>query len=381
MKKILIIAGEASGDQHAADLVIELSQIQPDIAFVGIGGDEMQVAGVNLLYHISQLAILGITEIIRHLPFIRKVQQRIKLELNSGVDAVILVDYPGFNLRIAKIAHEMDVPVIYYISPQLWAWGEKRVEKIRKYVDLMLVLFRFEASFYKQHGIKAQFVGHPIVDQINIEQTEIEFRRENNLAMDIPIIGLFPGSREMEVRKLLPKMIQTARRLQQQFVCLPIIGRSTYLPEKLYHEICGREDVLQMSGISHQLMQFSHAAMVASGTATLECGFLQTPMVVLYAVSPITYLLGKMLIKIDNIALVNIIANETIVPEFIQKDITVENVSNAMARYFEDEKYYRSVKNKLIKIKAALGERGASRRAANQISQFLVKKISGGSIF
>ncbi len=371
MKKILIIAGEASGDRHAADLVREISHIRPKTEFFGIGGDEMEAAGVELLYHISQMAVLGVTEIIRNLLFFRKAQQRIKAELSCGIAAVMLVDYPGFNLRIAKMAHGLNVPVIYYISPQLWAWGEKRVEKVRKYVDLMLVLFHFEADFYKKHGINAQFVGHPLVDQIKIEQSEADFRRENSLPSDKPIIGLFPGSREMEVRNLLPVMMEAAHRLRRQFGCLPVIGRSTNLPEKLYHDICGGEDVSILSGVSHQLMQFSHAAMVASGTATLECGYLQTPMVVLYAVSPITYWLGRLLIKIDNIALVNIVADEKIIPEFIQKDMTVSAVGKAMARYFDDSDYYRSVKRKLAKIDAALGEGGASRHAAEQIDHFL----------
>lgn len=371
MNKILIIAGEASGDRHAADLVREISRIRPETEFTGIGGDEMKVAGVELLYHISKMAVLGITEILRHLPFFRKVKQRVKFELRNGIDAVILVDYPGFNLRIAKIAHGLNIPVIYYISPQLWAWGEKRVEKIRKYVDLMLVLFRFEADFYKTHGINAQFVGHPLVDQIKIAQSEADFQRENNLPSGKPIVGLFPGSREMEVRNLLPLMIDVAQRLKKQFDCLPIIGRSTHLPEKLYHEICGSEDVPILSGVSPHLMRFSYAAMVASGTATLECGFLQTPMVVLYAVSPITYWLGKMLVKIDKIALVNIVAGEEIVPEFVQKDMTASAVCKAMARYFDDGEYYRSVKKRLAKINAALGEGGASRRAAEQIDHFL----------
>ena len=187
-RKILIIAGEVSGDQHAADLVGELKKFDGEIEFAGIGGDRLAAEGVHLHYHLSQLAVLGFSEIVKHLPFIRKVLKHMKQELKGGVQAVILVDYPGFNLRVARLAREAGVPVIYYISPQLWAWGEKRVEKMRRYVDLLLVLFRFEVEFYRRHGITAHFVGHPLIDQIPAEADSAEFRR----AHDLPLLRLTP---------------------------------------------------------------------------------------------------------------------------------------------------------------------------------------------
>lgn len=371
MTKILIIAGEASGDKHAADLILELQNIHPEIEFTGIGGDDMQRTGAHLIYHIRQLAVLGITEIIKHLPFIRQVQRDIVAEMKRGVDAVILVDYPGFNLRIAKLAHEAGIPVIYYISPQLWAWGEKRVEKVRKYIDLLLVLFRFEVDFYANHGINAEFVGHPLVDQVQISQSKDDFRKQTGIAPGQQILGLFPGSREMEVRKLLPVMVAVATIIRDQFGAIPVIGKASQLPVELYQEVIKSNDIKILEGKSHQLMRYSHATMVASGTATLEMGFLQTPMVVLYEVSPITYWLGRFLVKIDKIALANIVAGEKVVPEFIQKEITTDAVSAAIARYFTDQKYYEAVKSRLSVIKDALGEPGASLRAAKQISMFL----------
>ncbi|RMI26760.1 MAG: lipid-A-disaccharide synthase, partial [Calditrichaeota bacterium] len=207
-KRILIIAGEVSGDRHAADLVRVLRAERSEWQFVGIGGERMEQAGVQLLYHISQMAFLGFAEVVRHLPFIRRVLRTIRARLREGVDAVILVDYPGFNLRVARMAHALGVPVIYYISPQLWAWGERRVEKMRRHVDLLLVIFRFEVDFYARHGITAHFVGHPMVDQIHISQSEAEFRRRLGIPGDVPVVGLFPGSREMEVRQLLPVMMR-----------------------------------------------------------------------------------------------------------------------------------------------------------------------------
>lgn len=374
-KKIFIIAGEASGDHHAADLVKEIKALRPDVRFTGIGGEEMQKEGVTLLYHVSQLAILGITEVLKHLPFIRKVMKTVKAELRKDVGAIILVDYPGFNLRVARIAKEIGVPVIYYISPQLWAWGEKRVEKMRRFVDLLLVIFKFEETFYKTHGITAHFVGHPLVDQIKIVKSEAQFCRENNIPLDRPIVGMLPGSREMEVRNLLPVMVKTVEVLKQKFDFIPVVGRALQLSQTLYEEyIPADSGILLLSSQTHYLMRYSHAVMVASGTATLECGYLQTPMVVLYSVSPVTYWLGRMMIKIENIALANIILGKRVVPEFIQKDITVENVSSALARYFFEPEYYTSVKSDLGRIQTALGDPGASKRAAERIVSFLDSK-------
>ncbi len=370
--KILIVAGEASGDHHAADLVKAIKKNNPQLDFIGVGGDAMRAAGVDLLYHISQLAFLGFAEIIKHLPFILKVLKTIKTELQQDTRAIILVDYPGLNLRIARIAKKMKVPVIYYISPQLWAWREKRIAKIRRFVDLLLVIFRFEVEFYKKHNITAHFSGHPMVDQIRIQQTESEFRKANNLPTDKPILGIFPGSREMEVKNLLPVLLESAAKIRREFDCLPVIGCAPQLSESLYDKL--RENYPGIPAIrsqTHQLMHFSHCAMVASGTATLELGYLQTPMVVLYSVSPLTYRLGKMLIKINNIAMVNIVLGKTVVPELIQENITVENIVSEIGRYFAEPGYHNIIVAELGAIKTVLGDRGASQRAADKITAFL----------
>lgn len=375
----MIIAGEASGDRHAADLVRELKARDPRLQFKGIGGDALRQEGVQLFYHINQLAFLGLTEVLKHLPFIRKVAKTVQSELKKGVGAVILVDYPGFNLRVARMAKKVGAPVIYYISPQLWAWGEKRVEKIRRYVDLMLVIFQFEKSFYEKHGITAHFVGHPLVEQLRIEKSEAEFRRENAISETLPILALLPGSREMEVRNLLPVMVQTASELRKTVPCVPVVGRASQLPQSLYDEyLPPGSDIRLVNSQTPLLMRYAHAAMVASGTATLETGFLQTPMVVLYSVSPLTYWLGRMLVKIDTIALANIVMGKKVLPELIQKDVSVEKVHAAVERFFSDPAYYRSVKEELKRIPALLGEEGASRRAAERILEFLQTVGSGG---
>ncbi len=371
----MIIAGEISGDQHAADLIEELKKLQPQWQFEGIGGEELKAHGVKLHYHLSQLAVLGFAEIIKHLPFIRKVLKHLREELSKGIDAVILVDYPGFNLRVAKIAKALGIPVIYYISPQLWAWGEKRVEKMRQHVDLLLVLFQFEVDFYKKHNIVAEFVGHPLVEQIDVQATEAEFREKHQLPADKPIIGILPGSREMEVRELLPIMITIARNIGEKHDALPVIGKAGQLAESIYDPILKENaDIPVIDQDTHGLMKYAYAAMVASGTATLEAGYLQTPMAVLYKVSPFTYHLGKILIKIKNIALVNIVCGKTVVPEFIQKDITIPGISSALDRYFSDKNHYNTIKTELAAVKEALGGKGASARTAEKINIFLSKQ-------
>ncbi len=371
-KKILIVAGEASGDQHAAALVQEMNRITPGRQFCGMGGDMMKQAGVELLYHIGRLAVIGFTEVLKHLPLIHRIQKRLEAEMDAGVAAVILVDYPGFNLRIARIAKKKGVPVIYYISPQLWAWREKRVEKIRKYVDLMLVLFKFEVDFYRKHGIEARFVGHPLIDHFPPPEPEAQFRERYGIHPEKPILGLFPGSRKMEVEHLLRPMAEAAEIVQNRVDCEVVVSRAAHVEPALFREVQNRFGRIRLADCpGQQLMQHCYAAYVASGTATLELGYARVPMVVLYRVSPLTYRLGRFLIKIDMIALVNIVAGEKIVPEFIQKDIDPENLAGVMQRYFEEPSEYQAIREKLARIRGALGDPGASRRAAQHIVQFL----------
>jgi len=376
-KRILIIAGEASGDHHAADLIAELNARQANIEFFGIGGDAMEAQGVTLSYHISKMAFLGVAEIVKHLPFIRRVKKDMESAMDRGVDAVLLVDYPGFNLMLAESARKRNIPVIYYISPQLWAWREGRVEKIRKRVDLMMVIFEFEQKFYARHGIRAEFVGHPLADQLNPEKDDIAFRKGHGLATDKKIIGLFPGSRENEVKRLLPEMLEAATQLQAEYDIVPIIGQAGNLPDSLYRDlIANRPEVRLIKGDSHRLMQHSYAAMAASGTATLELGFLQTPIVVLYTVSPLTYWLGRMLIKVDAISLANIVLGQKAVPELIQKDMNSASIVLEMKKYLTDPDYYESVVEKLSGIRPALGGSGAAEKAASSVQRFLNGEIS-----
>ncbi len=369
-KTFFIIAGEASGDRHAADLVRAIQELRPDCRFIGIGGDCMRQEGVELIYPMSDLAVLGIVEIFRHLPTLYRIQNDIKRRLQKAIDAVILVDYPGFNLRIARMAGRMGIPVIYYICPQLWAWGQKRVEKIRKYVDLPLVIFQFEQEFFARFGIRAHWVGHPLVDQLRRLPSEAEFRKNYGLPTDKPLVALLPGSRRMEVERLLPVMCAAMQDLTRPYGLLPVIGKPVHLENELYHRIVGRRYPILERDIG-ALMKYAHFALVASGTATLELAFLQTPMVVLYRVSPVTYYMGRLLIKLNTIALANIVAGRPVVPELIQHRLTPERVRRYAQQYLDDSAYYNRVKAGLAQIPEILGPPGASRRAARHIVEFL----------
>ncbi|MBN2364731.1 MAG: lipid-A-disaccharide synthase, partial [Calditrichaeota bacterium] len=344
-RNILIIAGEPSGDRHAAGLVFELLKLRPDLTFHGIGGDEMREAGVELLFHIEQMSFLGFSEVIRHIPFIRKVFRDLKKWMKEfRPEAVILVDYPGFNLRLAKSAHNMNIRVVYYISPQLWAWGQNRIKKIRRYVDLMLVIFQFEQEFYSRHGIAASFVGHPLVDEIKVDLTGSEFRTRYKIPENKKIIGFLPGSRKNEVNTLLPEMVKSAELFQHRSEVEWVVGKSVNVPRGVYDAILeGNLGIRLIEKDIYALMKYSRVVVVASGTATLETGYLETPMVVLYKISPLTYHIGKCLVKIKNIAMANIVLQKRVVPELVQKNVTPENICRELSDYFGDEAYYQSV--------------------------------------
>lgn len=371
-KRILIVAGEASGDRHAADLILALKDKDKNLEFVGIGGDHLQNAGVKLLHHISQLAILGFVEIIKHIPFIRQVFRDIEIEAEKGLDAAILVDYPGFNLRLAKKLKRKGIPVIYYICPQMWAWGEGRIKKFRKYVDLPLVIFKFEENFFANHGLKAHFVGHPLIDQVPKRANETEFREKYDIPFDKMIIGLFPGSREMEIKRILPVMVDSIREVQHATEIIPLVAKAPHLDIGLYNQFLPNQNGFQLIDSDiHQLMKIAYAALVASGTATLELGYVQTPSIVLYAVSPLTFWLARRLVKVDNIALANIVIGKAVFPEYIQNEANVDNIVKVLNRLLYDEQYYQNIKNETAKIKKILGPAGATDRAAEIILDFM----------
>lgn len=366
----MIIAGEASGDLHGAALMYEYKKLDNSVEFYGIGGDKMISTGLNSLYHINQMAFLGFTEVIKHLPFIRTVRKNLKqLIIDNNIKTVILIDYPGFNLNFAAQIKDLNVKTIYYISPQLWAWGEKRITKIKKLIDKVIVLFPFEEEFYKQHNVNVSYSGHPLIERIeeyNFIPKE-KFFEAHNLDPDKKILLVMPGSRLQEINKIFPETIKAAYKIIEQFDMQIVVACSSNIDENLFSEFNKDNKFKLIKGHTYELLKYSYFGIIKSGTSTLEAALFELPFIVVYTTSLITYYIGRMLIKIKNIALVNIVAQENIVYELIQHDVNKDNIFNKCSYYLSNYKNYTEIKKKLSKLKSKLGNTGASANAAKII--------------
>ncbi|MFZ5948855.1 MAG: lipid-A-disaccharide synthase [Stygiobacter sp.] len=368
-KKLMIIAGEASGDLHGASLIKELKKLDGNLQFVGIGGDKMIEQGLKAIYHIKQMAFLGFVEVIKHLPFINKVKNDLlDIVQEEKIKNVILIDYPGFNLNIAKKFSQLGINNYYYISPQVWAWGKSRINSIQKFVKKMFVIFPFEETFYKKHNVDVIFVGHPIIEHIANYNflTKDELYNKFNLDKEKEILLVLPGSRKQEIKKLFSKAIKAATIISDKFNLQIVVACSENIDEnifKSYHE--GNYKVIK--GYTYDLLNHSYFGIIKSGTSTLEAGYFQLPFIVIYVTNFITYFIGKFLAKIKNIAMPNILLEENVVPELIQYDASVENIVLTATKILNDSEKFNSIKNKLGKIKERLGNTKASETAAGII--------------
>lgn len=365
--KYYIIAGEASGDLHASNLVAEIKKKDKKAEFRGCGGDLMQAQGVQLLKHYSSMAYMGFVEVAVH---IRKVLRNIadtkKDILAYQPDALILVDYPGFNLRIAKFAHEKGFKVYYYISPQVWAWKRGRVRKIKASVDKMLVILPFEEEFYRQYGVDVTYVGNPLLDELAKfgSGNRSIFLRRNSLGEKREIIALLPGSRKQEIKRMLPMMLKAVSHFPEyQFV---IAGVSS-IEKELYKRIIGNTDVFLIENQTYELLQNSSAAVVTSGTATLETALFTVPEVVCYKSSGLSYRLAKAMIKVKYISLVNLVMDREVVKELIQGDLTEESIVKELDLLLHNGKRQRRLLEDYDELKERLGNAGASEKAAAEI--------------
>jgi len=371
---VLIIAGEESGDLIGASLIRELKKLNPDLNIIGIGGDRMRNEGMNVMYHINDMAFLGFAEVVKHLPFIRKVQADLTAAaVDMNIKYAVLIDYPGFNLNIAKILRKIGTRIVYYVSPQLWAWGSGRMNKIKHLVDKMLVVFPFEEKLYKDNNVDVSFVGHPLIERINdyefLSREELYNKFQLDLSKDILL--LMPGSRKQEVKKIFPSITIAAKQLAEDFNLQTIIACSANLDENIYYQRVQASDIKVIKGYTYDLMKYAKFGIIKSGTSTLESGFFEVPMIVVYKTSGLTYMIGKKLIRVNQIGMVNILLNDDVVPELIQKDVTQGNIYKTGKEILGDEKIYTSMKEKLSEVKRKLGTVGASARAAKHINTFM----------
>jgi lipid-A-disaccharide synthase len=373
--KYYIIAGEASGDLHASNLVAEIKKKDKKAEFRGCGGDLMKAQGVELLKHYRTMAYMGFVEVAVNLrKVLGNIAQCKKDIVDYHPDVVILVDYPGFNLRIADFAHENGFKVVYYISPQIWAWKRRRVHKIKKSVDKMLVILPFEEEFYRRYGVDVTFVGNPLLDELAKVGTGNRsiFLRRNSLGERREIIALLPGSRRQEVKRILPIMIRVASHFPDyQFV---IAGISS-LDKSLYKDIMGQSDVFFVENQTYELLQNSSAALVTSGTATLETALFSIPEVVCYKATDFSYRLAKWMIKVKFISLVNLIMDREVVKELIQGDMNEDNLVKELDQLLHNGKRQRKLLEDYEELKDKLGNVGASEKAAGIICES-VRKLS-----
>jgi lipid-A-disaccharide synthase len=368
MPRIFIVTGEASGDVHGANLAGAIRALRPDAELIGVGGSRMRSAGVTLLPGLKRTDAIGMTLGPAHLrAAIRNFVALARFLRRTPLDAVVFIDNPGMNLRLARIAKWAGQRVVYYIAPQVWAWAPIRMRLIRRRVDRVIVILPFEEELYRRAGVPCTFVGHPLLDEIAPSYDRDELRKRFGLESAAPVVGLLPGSRESEVRTLLPLMLEAAAQLARRHPGVRfIMAQAQSITDELIASLSAGAsvDVHAVKDQASEVMAASDVLLVASGTATLQAAVVGTPMVLTYRVPWLTYWLGRLLIRIKWIGLANIVAGRSIVPELIQQDATAERLSREASRLLTDRQAAGGMRAELRKVREALGSPGASRRAA-----------------
>lgn len=370
----MIITGEASGDLHGASLILELKKLDPTVEIFGIGGDKMSAAGMRNQFHIKQMAFLGFIEVIRHLPFISKVKKILLKKIEEEkIGTIVLIDYPGFNLNIAKKLKKMNKKIIYYISPQVWAWGKNRIKKIKSLVDKMIVVFPFEENLYREYGVNVEYAGHPLIEHVTNYKflSKEEFYRKFNLDDSKKILLVMPGSRKHEIKKIFPACIKAAEKLAGDYNLQVVVACAENIDQSIFQSVVANKNYIIIKGFTYDILKNSHIGIIKSGTSTLEAGIFGLPFVVVYSTNWLTYFLGKKVVKINNIAMANIILGNTVVDELIQDKVNSENIYSKCAQLLNDKEHYKALKQKLSTIKEKLGNIGASSKAAAVVYSYL----------
>ncbi len=378
--RYFIIAGEQSGDLHGSNLVKELIAADRNAEIFCWGGDLMEAAGATLLMHYRKTAFMGFMVVLKNLRTISRNLALCKRHISDfKPDAVILIDYPGFNLRIARFAREAGFRIFYYISPKLWAWNESRVEKIMKYVDQMYIIFPFEVEFYEKHGIHVEYRGNPLVDETERRMSALPGREELIRTLDLdnrPVIGLLAGSRRHEVESILPQMLKVIRYFPEyQFVLAGVIN----LPDELYMKIIGKEPVRLLKEKTYEILHICDAALVASGTATLEAALFNIPQVVCYKGDVLSMLIAWMLIKVRFISLVNLIMNSEVIRELKGYSLNRKNLLAELRSILQGGERREKILENYKLLKEKLGQAGASRRIAGDMVK-AVQRYNGTKV-
>jgi len=370
--KYFVIAGEASGDLHGSNLIKAIKKEDPEAEFLAWGGDLMEDAGATILKHFKELAFMGFLVVLQNLRTILGNEKLCKSQITEfNPDAVIFIDYPGFNLRIAKWAKHNKFKTLYYISPKVWAWKQSRAKTIKKYIDKLYVIFPFEVPFYKAYDYDVEFIGHPLMDAIaqfqNASESVESFRTENQLS-DLPIISILPGSRNDEISYMLPIMLDTAKKFPEyQFVIAGAPSQNI----AFYQQVAKTKEIKIVFGKTYELLNHSVAGLITSGTATLEAALFNVPQIVCYAGNQISYIVAKRLIKVKYISLVNLVLDAEVVKEYIQGDLNLTNTTAEMKRILYNEDYKQNMLNEYEALRRELGNAGASERTAKLMLKYL----------
>ena len=373
--KLMMVAGEVSGDVHGEGLIRSLRQNHADADLFGIGGKKMLREGFRPYFMLDTMQAHGFVELAGHLPRLYKTLWRMRDALEEErPEALVLIDYPGFNLKLAAYASEKGIPVIFFNSPQIWAWRKGRLDTIKRVVDKMIVLFPFEEEIYQQAGVDVSWVGHPLLDEIGQESDSAALRENCGLRADLPLLAIAPGSRPSEMRKHLPTMLEALPEIEKkigEFQCILPVAESLDFDEVRRKASSSSVYVAVVPEQFLESVRASDAAVIASGTASLQTGLALKPFVIVYRVSPLTYMIARLLAETKYIGMVNVLADKEIVPELLQNEFTVSSITDHAVRLLQDHDYRGTMISELKKIGLKLGEPGAYRRAAKCIEDFI----------
>jgi lipid-A-disaccharide synthase len=370
----LIIAGENSGEKYGARIVHEFRKLHPSATFFGIGGEEMEKEGADLLFSIKDLALVGAFEVIAHLPRLRRIFSHLKMEIARREPvASVLIDSPDFNLRLAKILKKKSIPVLYYISPTVWAWRKGRLKTIKNTVDKMMLIFPFEEKMYREHQIPAVYVGHPLKEILKLALPKKEFLKKHNLDPSKKVITFLPGSRRSELTFHMPVIVKAMKRIQEEFDTQFLLLKAESIDDQLISGFISSsmDKIKILAEDKYEAMASSDIILAACGTANLEAALLEVPLISFYRIQPLTYLLGRPFVRIRNYSIVNILAGRRIVPELIQRALTPQNIHRETKRILCSAEKRMEMIRDFQSIKKILGDRRASQNAAQELEKLI----------